>query len=50
MNWSGHGIIDLPSYEAFMSGKLTDYCDVRRGDCRIGERPKQVPKACLAHR
>ena len=25
MNWSGHGIIDLPSYEAFMSGKLTDY-------------------------
>ncbi len=25
MNWSGHGIIDLPSYDAFMAGKLQDY-------------------------
>ncbi len=25
MNFSGHGIIDLPSYDAYMSGKLTDY-------------------------
>jgi tryptophan synthase beta chain len=25
MNWSGHGIIDLPSYDAFMSGKLIDH-------------------------
>jgi tryptophan synthase beta chain len=25
MNWSGHGIIDLPSYDAFLSGKLDDY-------------------------
>ncbi|MDD3846155.1 MAG: TrpB-like pyridoxal phosphate-dependent enzyme [Syntrophorhabdaceae bacterium] len=25
MNFSGHGIIDLPSYDAFMSGKLQDY-------------------------
>ncbi|OPY60727.1 MAG: Tryptophan synthase beta chain [Syntrophorhabdus sp. PtaU1.Bin002] len=25
MNWSGHGIIDLPSYDAYMSGKLEDY-------------------------
>ncbi|MDR2018800.1 MAG: TrpB-like pyridoxal phosphate-dependent enzyme [Syntrophobacterales bacterium] len=25
MNFSGHGIIDLPSYDAFMSGKLEDY-------------------------
>ncbi len=24
-NFSGHGIIDLPSYDAFMSGKLQDY-------------------------
>ena len=24
-NWSGHGIIDLASYDAFMSGKLQDY-------------------------
>ena len=25
VNFSGHGIIDLPSYDAFMSGKLEDY-------------------------
>ncbi len=25
MNWSGHGIIDLASYDAFMSGKLSDH-------------------------
>lgn len=25
MSWSGHGIIDLPSYDAYMSGKLEDY-------------------------
>ncbi len=25
ISWSGHGIIDLPSYDAFMSGKLVDY-------------------------
>jgi len=41
MNWSGHGIIDLPSYDAYLSGKLEDYampdeeieklvCDLRR--------------------
>jgi tryptophan synthase beta chain len=25
ISWSGHGIIDLPSYDAYMSGKLEDY-------------------------
>lgn len=25
MNFSGHGVIDLPSYDAFMSGKLQDH-------------------------
>lgn len=25
VNFSGHGIIDLPSYDAYMSGKLQDY-------------------------
>ena len=30
MNFSGHGIIDLPSYDAFMSGKLEDYCCPKR--------------------
>ncbi len=24
-NWSGHGLMDLSGYEAFMSGKLVDY-------------------------
>jgi len=24
-NWSGHGIIDLPAYDAFFSGKLTQH-------------------------
>ena len=25
MNWSGHGIIDLAAYDAYISGKLKDY-------------------------
>lgn len=25
MNWSGHGVIDLASYDAYLSGKLSDY-------------------------
>jgi len=25
VNWSGHGIIDLAAYDAYLSGKLTDY-------------------------
>ena len=25
MNWSGHGVIDLASYDAYLSGKLDDY-------------------------
>lgn len=25
MNWSGHGIIDLTAYDAYLSGKLEDY-------------------------
>jgi tryptophan synthase beta chain len=24
MNWSGHGIIDLAAYDAYLSGKLED--------------------------
>ena len=24
-NWSGHGLMDLTGYEAFLSGKLTDH-------------------------
>ena len=25
MNWSGHGLMDLSAYDAFFSGKLSDY-------------------------
>jgi tryptophan synthase beta chain len=25
MNWSGHGVIDLPSYDAYLAGRLEDY-------------------------
>lgn len=25
MNWSGHGLMDLTGYEAFLQGRLTDY-------------------------
>ena len=24
-NWSGHGVIDLAAYDAYLSGKLTKY-------------------------
>jgi len=24
-NWSGHGIIDLPAYDLFLTGKLTQH-------------------------
>lgn len=39
MNWSGHGVIDLPSYDAYLSGKLIDYVmpdeDVQRLVCDL---------------
>ncbi len=25
ISWSGHGLLDLPGYDAFLQGKLTDY-------------------------
>ncbi|MCK5802423.1 MAG: TrpB-like pyridoxal-phosphate dependent enzyme, partial [Lentisphaeria bacterium] len=25
MNWSGHGLMDLKGYEAYLAGELTDY-------------------------
>ncbi|MBE9571733.1 MAG: TrpB-like pyridoxal-phosphate dependent enzyme, partial [Proteobacteria bacterium] len=24
-NWSGHGLVDMAAYEAYMSGKLVDH-------------------------
>mgnify|MGYP005838852101 CR=1 FL=1 len=39
MNWSGHGVIDLSSYDAYLSGKLNDYAmpdeDVERLVCDL---------------
>jgi tryptophan synthase beta chain len=25
MNWSGHGLVDMAAYEAYLRGKLTDH-------------------------
>ncbi len=41
MNWSGHGIIDLASYDAYMSGKLEDY---RMPDEEIARLVKDLEK------
>jgi tryptophan synthase beta chain len=39
MNWSGHGIIDLASYDAYLSGKLSDVVmpdeDIQRLVCDL---------------
>jgi tryptophan synthase beta chain len=39
MNWSGHGIIDLASYDAYLSGKLRDFVmpdeDIQRLVCNL---------------
>ncbi|MCX5812196.1 MAG: TrpB-like pyridoxal phosphate-dependent enzyme [Proteobacteria bacterium] len=41
MNWSGHGIIDLSSYDAYLSGKLVDYA---MPDDEIGKLIKELEK------
>jgi tryptophan synthase beta chain len=41
MNWSGHGIIDLSSYDAYLSGKLDDY---RLPDEEIAKLVKDLEK------
>ncbi|MFH1238704.1 MAG: TrpB-like pyridoxal-phosphate dependent enzyme, partial [bacterium] len=38
VNLSGHGLIDMASYEAYLSGKLTDY-----------EYPKEKVEEALQH-
>ena len=43
-NWSGHGLVDLVSYDAYLSGKLTDYRlpddEIERANVTIGQFPK----------
>jgi tryptophan synthase beta chain len=43
-NWSGHGLVDLASYDAYLSGKLTDYRlpddEIERAKKVIGQFPK----------
>ncbi|HOO89379.1 MAG TPA: TrpB-like pyridoxal phosphate-dependent enzyme [Syntrophales bacterium] len=43
-NWSGHGLVDLASYDAYLSGKLTDYRlpddEIERAKKIIGQFPK----------
>lgn len=39
MNWSGHGIVDLASYDAYLAGRLADYAmtdeDIERLVCNL---------------
>ncbi|MBN1944473.1 MAG: TrpB-like pyridoxal phosphate-dependent enzyme [Bradymonadales bacterium] len=43
-NWSGHGLLDLASYDAFFRGKLTDYVlpeeDLKRAMAEFAGHPK----------
>ena len=41
MNWSGHGLIDLAAYDAFLAGKLDD---VVLGDEELGRLMKDLEK------
>jgi len=44
MNWSGHGIIDLPSYDAFLSGMLGDYALPDEEIARLVKDLEKYPK------
>ena len=43
-NWSGHGLVDLASYDAYLSGKLRDYEfpeeEIDRAKKTVGQYPK----------
>ncbi|MEA3470986.1 MAG: TrpB-like pyridoxal phosphate-dependent enzyme [Thermodesulfobacteriota bacterium] len=43
-NWSGHGLVDLASYDAYLSGKLIDYelpdDEIERAKKTVGQYPK----------
>ena len=50
MNWSGHGLMDLGGYDAYFSGRLTDYPlpeDVMRSSLKALEglpKPQRMKK------
>jgi tryptophan synthase beta chain len=48
MNFSGHGIIDLPSYDAFMNGRLEDYALPDEEIEKLIEDLKKFPKPKVA--
>ncbi|MBA4417246.1 MAG: TrpB-like pyridoxal phosphate-dependent enzyme [Syntrophus sp. (in: bacteria)] len=48
MNWSGHGIIDLPSYDAYMTGKLVDYAMPDEEILKLVKDLEKFPKPRLA--
>ena len=43
-NWSGHGIIDLASYDAFLSGQLSDYVFPDEEIERLVSNLKRIPR------
>ena len=47
MNWSGHGLMDLTGYDAYMSGKLHDYSLPAEDMARFLEPVKDFPKPQL---
>ena len=44
MNWSGHGLMDLTGYDAYLSGGLTDYALPQDDIDNALERIKDLPK------
>jgi len=44
MNWSGHGLVDMGAYEAYLRGKLSDHAlpqeEINRALADISELPK----------
>lgn len=44
MNWSGHGLMDLTGYDAYLSGKLSDYAlpaeEIARAEAALEGLPK----------
>jgi tryptophan synthase beta chain len=44
LNWSGHGLMDLTGYDAFLTGKLSDYAlpeeEIARAEAALVDLPK----------
>jgi len=47
LNWSGHGIMDLSGYQAYLDGKLTDYVlpedEIAKAQACLRNLPKPPP-------